>query len=93
MMTDVACFCGCFYSFDGGRGACPQCGEDVTLTTGSTLNDAGRRQEEQLAAGNDGAGRTGQAVRIPHQRTEAVPDFLAGIATGRPRRGTTARSE
>ncbi len=26
-MTDVACFCGCCYSFDGGAGACPRCGE------------------------------------------------------------------
>jgi hypothetical protein len=26
-MTDVACFCGCCYSFDRGAGACPRCGE------------------------------------------------------------------
>lgn len=26
-MVDVACFCGCCYSFDSGAGACPQCGE------------------------------------------------------------------
>jgi hypothetical protein len=26
-MTDVACFCGCVYSFQGVEGACPGCGE------------------------------------------------------------------
>ena len=37
MMADVACFCGCLYSFDGGGGACPQCGEYASLTTGAEL--------------------------------------------------------
>ena len=37
MMADVACFCGCLYSFDGGGGACPKCGEYVSLTTGPEL--------------------------------------------------------
>ncbi len=32
MMVDVACFCGCLYSFDGGAGACPRCGEVATVT-------------------------------------------------------------
>ncbi len=31
-MTDVACFCGCLYSFDGGAGACPKCGEVASVT-------------------------------------------------------------
>ena len=34
MMADVACFCGCFYSFDGGAGACPGCGEVAAVTAG-----------------------------------------------------------
>jgi hypothetical protein len=25
-MTNVACFCGCLYSFGGGEGPCPKCG-------------------------------------------------------------------
>jgi hypothetical protein len=25
-MTNVACFCGCRYSFDGDEGPCPKCG-------------------------------------------------------------------
>jgi hypothetical protein len=31
-MTDVVCFCGCCYSFDGEVGVCPLCGEYVGLT-------------------------------------------------------------
>jgi hypothetical protein len=32
-MADVACFCGCCFSFQGIVGACPECGEAVTLAT------------------------------------------------------------
>jgi hypothetical protein len=42
VMADVACFCGCFYSFDGGGGACPRCGEYVSLTTGAEFKDTGQ---------------------------------------------------
>ena len=31
-MARVACFCGCTFSFDSGAGACPRCGEAVSLT-------------------------------------------------------------
>ena len=34
-MVDGACFCGCRYSFTGDVGACPQCGEYVTMTRAS----------------------------------------------------------
>jgi len=30
-MTEVACFCGCAYRFDGHLGVCPRCGEPVDL--------------------------------------------------------------
>jgi hypothetical protein len=33
-MTDVACFCGCYFSFDGGAAACPSCGEVASVTPG-----------------------------------------------------------
>jgi hypothetical protein len=32
-MAEVACFCGCLYSFYDDTGACPDCGEVVTLRT------------------------------------------------------------
>ncbi len=34
-MTDVACFCGCCYSFDEGVGACPRCGEHAVVRPGA----------------------------------------------------------
>jgi hypothetical protein len=33
-MAEVACFCGCLYSFDGDGGACPKCGEYAAVTVG-----------------------------------------------------------
>ena len=43
MMTDVACFCGCSFSFDGGAGACPKCGEVASVTAGPALESPGHR--------------------------------------------------
>jgi hypothetical protein len=51
MMTDVACFCGCLFSFDGGEGACPRCGEVASVTSG--------RPEIPLPVTN-GIGQNGQ---------------------------------
>jgi hypothetical protein len=34
-MAEVACYCGCSYSFNGDAGACPHCGEVATLQTRS----------------------------------------------------------
>ena len=33
VMAEVACYCGCSYSFYGDAGACPRCGEVATLRT------------------------------------------------------------
>lgn len=33
VMAEVACYCGCSYSFYGDAGACPHCGEVATLRT------------------------------------------------------------
>jgi hypothetical protein len=33
-MAEVACFCGCVFSFDGGAGACPRCGKYAAVTAG-----------------------------------------------------------
>lgn len=38
-MTNVACFCGREYSFDGDAGDCPQCGEIVALPGASVDRD------------------------------------------------------
>jgi hypothetical protein len=51
-MTDVACFCGCLYSFDGDAGACPRCGEHATVRTGQadTWTDGGHPREQRALA-------------------------------------------
>jgi acyl-CoA synthetase (AMP-forming)/AMP-acid ligase II len=41
-MAEVACFCGCLYSFDGGAGACPKCGEYATVTAGPRAGAGGQ---------------------------------------------------
>ena len=47
-MIDVACFCGCRYSFAGDIGACPQCGEYVTMTRASFEDEQQMRDELKL---------------------------------------------
>jgi hypothetical protein len=31
-MAEVACFCGSYFSFEGGAGACPKCGREASVT-------------------------------------------------------------
>jgi hypothetical protein len=51
-MTDVACFCGCLYSFDGDAGACPRCGEYATIRTrpAVTSTEGGQPREQRVLA-------------------------------------------
>jgi hypothetical protein len=46
-MTEVACFCGCCYSFGGEVGVCPQYGEYTSFTRAS------REEEQQMRADLD----------------------------------------
>src|SRR5215831_6245387 len=62
MMTDVAGFCGCFYSFDGGAGACPGCGEVATVTAGPVAAGTERGQQPQPGPAANGRRRGGQAA-------------------------------
>ena len=43
-MMDVACFCGCCFSFDGGAAACPRCGEVAGVTASPALEGTRRTQ-------------------------------------------------
>ena len=45
---DVACFCGCNYSFVADFGACPACGEYVTLRHASEAEARQMRAELDL---------------------------------------------
>jgi predicted ATP-dependent serine protease len=44
-MTNVACFCGCVYSFSGAVGACPNCGEYTTFTSVGVEEERQMRRE------------------------------------------------
>lgn len=39
-MTNVACFCGCAYSFEGPEGPCPRCGAVAGVRTTLTRQPA-----------------------------------------------------
>ena len=58
-MTDVACFCGCCFSFDGGAAACPRCGEVASVTASLTPGDAGRSQPKIVVPVVNGIGQNG----------------------------------
>ena len=60
MMTDVACFCGCLFSFDGGVGACPRCGEVASVTAGPVPESPGRSRPEIPVPVMNGIGQNGQ---------------------------------
>jgi hypothetical protein len=51
MMTEVACFCGCFYRFSGDIGVCPKCGELVSFTRASSETARQMRDELRLLLG------------------------------------------
>jgi hypothetical protein len=63
-MADVACFCGCLYSFDGGSGACPRCDQVATVTTAATAASAERSPERQPAAARTVTTRTPASLQL-----------------------------
>jgi hypothetical protein len=91
MMADVACFCGCVYSFDGYAGACPGCGEVATLTVGRAFVGTEHGQQEQPSTAAKGHGRGGRAATlrewaklIPVPRPAiAMSDSTSRAGTGR----------
>jgi hypothetical protein len=52
-MTDVACFCGCLFSFEGAAAACPSCDEVARVGPGPVLVSDGYRWLDEAAAGLD----------------------------------------
>jgi hypothetical protein len=86
-MTDVACFCGCCFSFDGGAAACPRCGEVATLTAGLALEDAGRSQPKIPVPVVTGIRQNGQMLQTCPELAEA------GALSGRPAGAVHDRGE
>ena len=82
VMTDVACFCGCLYSFDGGAGGCPRCGEYATVSTRSAFTRTERGQQHAQAV--PATGRNGQnrhtVGSFPADGREPVAGLSAGIS-------------
>jgi hypothetical protein len=76
IMTDVACFCGCCYSFDGGAGACPQCGEYAVISAEPALPDTGRNHQQQAGQGSQ--------EREDAETAAASEDYREWSAAGRP---------
>ena len=85
-MAEVACFCGCCFSFDGAAGACPTCGEVARLTAGPVTEPAGRSRPEHPVPVTNGDRQNRHVPDVPPERTEAdvaLSDVaLSGIAAG-----------
>lgn len=54
-MTNVACFCGCLYSFDGGEGPCPECGAVAVVRTKAIRKTSENRGQSEPDAATAGA--------------------------------------
>jgi hypothetical protein len=79
-MIDVACFCGCFYSFEDGAGPCPKCGEVAAVTAAPELETTGLSRPEQPVAEMNGAGPERGYGGTCRPWAEADGDPIAGIA-------------
>jgi predicted RNA-binding Zn-ribbon protein involved in translation (DUF1610 family) len=54
-MTNVACFCGCLYSFDGSEGPCPRCGAVAVIRTTASQKASENRDQNEPDAATAGA--------------------------------------
>jgi hypothetical protein len=70
-MTDVACFCGCCFSFDGGAAACPRCGQVASVTADLALEDAVRSQPTIPVPAMNGIRHNGHTPKACPERAEA----------------------
>jgi hypothetical protein len=69
------------YSFDGGAGACPGCGEVATVTAGPVAAGTEHGQQRQPGPAVNGHRRGGQAAAW-REWAGAGPRSLAGVAIG-----------
>jgi hypothetical protein len=70
IMIDVACFCGCSFSFESSAAACPKCDEVATVSVGPQFKVTGHSQPEQPAAELNGARRNEQPSPSRWKRAE-----------------------
>ncbi len=72
-MAEVACFCGCLFSFDGGAGACPGCGKVASITAGPAPGPGRGGPENTAVPVMDGSGPNGHAPAGCPAHAEASP--------------------
>jgi hypothetical protein len=73
---NVACFCGCCFSFAGDLCACPACGEYVTVSGVSGLEEDEMRAEVELLLIHHAAGSDPEPS-CPPNSAEHAPSFAA----------------
>ena len=88
MMTDVACFCGCLFSFNGDAGACSKCGRVASVAAGPVLERPGHNRPEHPVPVMNGAGQAGQTRAACLERVEV--GALPGIAIDAADSGATS---
>lgn len=73
-MADVACFCNCFYSFEGGAGACPRCGAVAVVMTAAapTGRERSQRAQSRVPAVGDDTAEARARERAAGRRDPAV---------------------
>ena len=76
-MTNVACFCGCLFSFNDGAGACPKCGRVASVTTGPALARPGHNRHPVPVMNGAGQTRTACPERV---EVGALPDIAIDAA-------------
>ena len=85
-MAEVACFCGCCFSFDGAAGACPTCGEVARLTAGPVTGPAGHSRPEHPVPVTNGDRQNRHVPDVPPEQIEAGVGpsdvALSGITAG-----------
>ena len=67
-MTDVACFCGCVYSFHEDVGVCPRCGEYASLSRTSVEAEQQMRYELALLIGANHGSPPNPELRLSADR-------------------------
>jgi hypothetical protein len=83
-MAQVACFCGCCFSFDRGAGACPKCGEVASLSGGAAPEILVRDWPQEPAAVTDEASRNEPPTLTWPELAGVLPAFAMDvIARGR----------
>jgi hypothetical protein len=72
---DAVCFCGCGFSFPGDLCASPACGEYVSLSHASEVEEKETRAELDLLLMH-GAARSQSEPSRPPQSVERAPTFV-----------------